>query len=254
MSDQVALTLTIALAAVAIVAGLFAVLTRRVVSTPAERTVHAVLHTASLAAQSLRAGLTAQSARGAAPHLRTLTGSDGVALYDAAAQPLALDPPGAPMWTPTISAACVRTAREAIDGRRRVMDRDQTPAVVAQPLLDDAGTVLGALVAVHATEPAPGMLGAIAEVTRYAAGQLQLAELDASRGEHHHVVGLEGQFLEGCQGMGTLDGWDDALHSGKLISRIDGLFVGHCQYLLAFGLCQIGVHGAYARIIKTCRN
>ncbi len=196
MSDAAALTLTIALAAVAVAGGLFAVLTRRVVSTPAERTVHAVLHTASLAAQSLRTGLTAEAARAAAPHLRTLTGSDGLAIYDAAAELLVLDPPGPELWTAPTSAACRQTARAAIAGRRRVMDRDQTPAVVAQPLLDDAGTVLGALVAVHTDEPAPGMLGAVGEVARYAAGQVQLAELDASRArlDRAEVLALRAQI------------------------------------------------------------
>ena len=82
MSGAVAIALAVALAAVVLIIGTLAVLTRRRVSTPAERAVHATLHTASLAARSLRRGLDADSARGAAPHLRGLTGTDGVALYD----------------------------------------------------------------------------------------------------------------------------------------------------------------------------
>jgi two-component system LytT family sensor kinase len=68
--------------------------------------------------------------------------------------------------------------------------------VVAQPLLHDDGTVLGAMVAVNVAEPAPGMLGAIGEVARYAAGQLQLAELDASRArlDRAEVLALRAQI------------------------------------------------------------
>lgn len=196
MADATALALTIALAAGALVLGLVAVLTRRVVTTPAERTVHAALHTASLAARSLRKGLDADSARGGAPHLRALTGSDGLVLYDSEAGLLAADPPGAPLWTPETTTACLRAARDSIDGRRRVLRRDRAPAVVGQPLLDDDGTVLGALVAVNTAEPAPGMLGAIGEVARYAANQLQLAELDASRArlDRAEVLALRAQI------------------------------------------------------------
>jgi len=196
MTDATAVVLTIALVSAAVVLGLIAVLTRRVVSTPTERTVHAALHTASLAARPLRKGLHADSARDAAPHLRALTGSDRLALYGPDADFLAADPPGGEIWTPTTRAECLRTAGESIDGGRRVLRREQSLVVVGQPLLDDDGTVLGALVAVNHAEPAPGMLGAISEVARYAASQLQLAELDASRArlDRAEVLALRAQI------------------------------------------------------------
>ncbi|TGD85658.1 sensor histidine kinase [Mycolicibacterium sp. CH28] len=196
MSGAVALALTVALAGVALIIGTVAVLTRRVVTTPAERTVHAALHTAAQAARSLRKGLDADSAAGAAPHLRGLTGSDGVALYGGDGTLLAFDPPEAPMWTPGALEICHHTARESIAGQRRVLARDQTPAVVAQPLLDDDGAVIGVLVVVTADEPSPGMLGAIGEVARYAASQLELAELDASRArlDRAEVLALRAQI------------------------------------------------------------
>ena len=196
MSDRVALMLTFALITMAVALGLVAVLTRRVVTTPEERTVHAALHTASMASRPLRRGLAADSAAEAAPHLRALTGSDGLALYDAEARLLVSDPSGAELWSPATAGVCLRTAQESIDGRRRVLRRDQTPAVVAQPLLHDDGTVLGAMVALHIAEPSPGMLGAIGEVARYAAGQLQLAELDASRArlDRAEVLALRAQI------------------------------------------------------------
>ena len=195
MSDGVALALTLALVSVALTLGLFTVLTRRVVTTPEERTVHAALHTASLAARPLRSGLDANSAQEAAPHLRALTGSDGLALYDTDGQPLVTDP-DSDIWTAATTAACRRAAQDSIDGRRRVLLRDQNPAIVAQPLLHDDGTVLGALVALTLTEPSPGTVGAFGEVARYAAGQLQLAELDASRArlDRAEVLALRAQI------------------------------------------------------------
>jgi two-component system LytT family sensor kinase len=195
MSDGVALALTLALASVAVALGLFTLLTRRVVTTPEERTVHAALHTASLAARPLRTGLDVDSAGEAAPHLRALTGSDGLALYDPDGRKLVTDP-DSELWTDATKDACGRAAQESIDGRRRVLLRDQIPAVVAQPLLHDDGTVLGALVALNLTEPSPGMVGAFGEVARYAAGQLQLAELDASRArlDRAEVLALRAQI------------------------------------------------------------
>ncbi len=196
MSGAVAIALAAALAAVALIIGVLAVLTRQRVSTPAERAVHATLHTASLAARSLRRGLDADSARGAAPHLRGLTGTDGVALYDGDGTMLAADPADDPLWSTATLAVCDHIAAESISGQRRVLARDQTPAVVAQPMLDDDGAVIGVLVAVNAGEPAPGMLGAIGEVARYAASQLELAELAASRArlDRAEVLALRAQI------------------------------------------------------------
>lgn len=195
MSGAVAIVLAVALAAVALIIGVLAVLTRQRVSTPAERAVHATLHTAALAARSLRRGLDADSAQSAAPHLRGLTGADGIALYDGEGTLLATDP-GGDLWAPRTMKVCQQTAVDSITGQRRVLARDQIPAVVAQPLLDDDGAAIGVLVAVYAAEPAPGMLGALGEVARYAASQLELAELAASRArlDRAEVLALRAQI------------------------------------------------------------
>jgi len=55
---------------------------RRDLGTPADRATFATLHTASLAAPALRAGLTPVSAERAVRHLRTLLGAPAVALTD----------------------------------------------------------------------------------------------------------------------------------------------------------------------------
>ncbi len=195
MSGQVALALAAAVA-LAAVAAVLIVRTRRVVATPTERAVHTALHTASLAAHALRRGLDTESAQTAAPFLRDLTGTGGVALFDSAGELLARDPVDDAIFTPEIADACASTARESVTAARRVLTNNGTTAVVAQPLLAEGGDVLGALVVVAVGNPGPGMLGAIGEVARYAASQLELAELDASRArlDRAEVLALRAQI------------------------------------------------------------
>ncbi|OCH81998.1 sensor histidine kinase [Gordonia sp. UCD-TK1] len=160
--------------------------TRRRVATPAERAVHLALHTASLAARSLRTGLSAESAREALPHLHSLTGAEAVALYDGEPSRLAHEPDGEAIWDDEMLGHADRAASSALGDLRRVLLTDpsgaESPvrALVAQPLLaDDVG--VGVLVVATTRRPGPGMLGAIAEVARYASSQIELADLDASR-------------------------------------------------------------------------
>ena len=195
MSGQltVALAATLLLAAVAAV---FVVRTRRVVATPTERAVHAALHTAWLAARALRRGLDTESAATAAPFLRDLTGTDGIALFDGGGQLLAADPQDKFIWRRSVADTAATAAAASIDGERRVLDDIDTTTVVAQPLLAEAGDVLGVLVVVTTGTPGPGMLGAIGEVARYAASQIELAELDASRArlDKAEVLALRAQI------------------------------------------------------------
>nr|WP_064572005.1 histidine kinase [Gordonia sp. LAM0048] len=160
--------------------------TRRRVTTPAERAVHLALHTASLAARSLRTGLSAESAREALPHLHTLTAAEAVALYDGEPSRLAHLPEGDDIWDDEMLAHADRAAASALGDLRRVLLTDpsgaESPvrALVAQPLVaEDVG--VGVLVVATTRRPGPGMLGAIAEVARYASSQIELADLDASR-------------------------------------------------------------------------
>ena len=195
MSGELAIALA-ALFLAAVAAAVIAVRTRRVVATPTERAVHAALHTASLAARALRHGLDTDSAQTAAPFLRSLTGTDGVALFDGDGRPLAQDPPEEPIWEPDVNDACEHAARDAISGQRRVLTHVKSSAVVAQPLLTENSDALGVLVVVTTRSPAPGMLGAVGEVARYAASQIELAELDASRArlDRAEVLALRAQI------------------------------------------------------------
>ena len=194
MSGELALLLAAVLIAAAVAAAVVAVRTRRVVTTPTERAVHTALHTASLAARALRQGLDTESAETAAPFLRGLTGTEGVALFAADGRVLAHDPPDG--WPDDVLAACTDAAEKSIDGRRRVLTHARVSVVVAQPLLAEGGDVLGVLVVVTDRFPAPGLLGAVGEVARYAASQVELAELDASRArlDRAEVLALRAQI------------------------------------------------------------
>lgn len=199
MSSELAIGAAALVAVIAVVAALVTVRTRRVVTTPTERAVHSTLHTASLAAQSLRTGLNAESATSAVPHLRSLTGTDGVALFDAEGKLLARDPVGAGIFDGDMAATCERAALDSIAGQRRVMTgrRWATEAsVVAQPVLADGIGVIAVMVVVTSRAPGPGMLAAVGEVARYVAGQLELAELDASRArlDRAEVMALRAQI------------------------------------------------------------
>ncbi|QZT61693.1 sensor histidine kinase [Mycolicibacterium austroafricanum] len=196
MSGELAIALTAALILLAVAAVVLAVRTRRVVATPTERAVHAALHTASLAARALRQGLNTDSAQTAAPFLRDLTGADGLALFDGDGAALAEDALDDALWDDDVRDACDDAARESISGQRRVMAHAGTSAVVAQPLLAESGDLLGVLVVVTTRSPGPGMLGAVGEVARYAASQIELAELDASRArlDRAEVLALRAQI------------------------------------------------------------
>ena len=190
------LTILLAMLAVAgLAAAAYVVRTRRVVATPTERAVHDALHTASLAAHALRQGLDLDPAREAAPHLRALTGAEGVALFDADGRLLVREPSDDPIWTSETCAESERATADSISGQRRVMSGG-LPVVIAQPLLADGAGVMGVLAVVTARAPGPGMLGAVGEVARYASSQLELAELDASRArlDRAEVLALRAQI------------------------------------------------------------
>ena len=179
----IALTLAVIAVLLVVVAVLaLRVRTRPTLTTPAERVVHATLHTASLAAVPLRRGLGADSAAEAAPHLRELTSADALGLADADGTLLAWTGPHEAL-TDTFAQAAVRAADE---GRRILikapdLDEPGVRALIVQPLLLENSASVGVMGVVTRIQPGPGMLSAITEVARYAGSQIELAELDASR-------------------------------------------------------------------------
>jgi two-component system LytT family sensor kinase len=172
----------------ALAAAVFAVVRlrgRRVIATATQRATYDVLHTAGLAAEPLRAGLTEATAAKATRHLRALVGAVGIAVADSHGV-LAFDGRGE-HHAPQVAAAATRaiaTGRSSVLGATEFTcgrtDCVVRGAVVA-PLADPDGTVSGALVALADSQPAPGLVQATLETGRWVAGQLALAELDSSR-------------------------------------------------------------------------
>ncbi|GGM00212.1 MULTISPECIES: sensor histidine kinase [Micromonospora] len=157
---------------------------RRGIVTATQRATYEVLHTAGLAAEPLRGGLTEAGAAKAVRHLRALVGATGLALTDRA-ELLALDGRGG-HHAPQLLAAALRTVaadRSTVLGEAELpCDRVDCPvrgAVLAP--LRAAGRVVGALVAVADGPPAPGLVQATLETAYWAGNQLALAELESSR-------------------------------------------------------------------------
>ncbi|GIM99110.1 sensor histidine kinase [Planomonospora venezuelensis] len=143
----------------------------------------ATLHVAAMAAPSLRAGLTPESARRAVRHLRTLLGTGAVALTG---------PGGVLAWDGAMECHrdhAAEHARAALaSGRPQVVAGESLacggagcPAggAVVVPLEVD-GRVVGALAAYDA-EVSAVLVRTVTEVARWVSGQLELAELDSSR-------------------------------------------------------------------------
>ncbi|MER7171638.1 histidine kinase [Streptomyces mesophilus] len=149
--------------------------------TPVERATFHTLHTASLAAPPLRAGLTEDTARKAAKRLRSLLGTEALCLTDRE-RVLAWDGPGHGHHNEPV----MRRVGELLDSGRSLSvhtecELPECPlrwAVVA-PLTGEDG-ILGALVAYGSRESAV-LVRAATEVARWVSVQLELAELDRSR-------------------------------------------------------------------------
>ncbi|MBJ7357556.1 histidine kinase [Nocardioides sp.] len=156
---------------------------RRHLGTDADRATFRTLHSASLASPALRAGLTADSAGKAIRHLRALLGTPALALTDTH-ELLAWDGTG-----DHHAGQVDRLARETVErGATRVVVRDDLPCdegscpvrtAVVTPLVADE-RIVGTL-QVFSPSHTAGLARAAEEVASWVSGQLDLAELDASR-------------------------------------------------------------------------
>jgi two-component system LytT family sensor kinase len=155
----------------------------RDLGTEADRATFRTLHTASLTTPALRAGLTVESAERAARHLRSLLGAPAVALTDAG---------GLLAWegrfghhagqTPALARQVLAGGATTVRSRADFRCEDQRCSlrqVVVTPLTVE-DRVVGTLQA-FAPSVSAGLLRAADEVARWVSGQLELAELDASR-------------------------------------------------------------------------
>ncbi len=150
---------------------------------PTDEATFLTLHIAAMAAPSLRAGLTRDSARKAVRHLRALLGTGAIAVTDSG---------GLLAWDG--EAGCHRDhapehARTVLaSARPRTVAEDElacdTPGCairggVVVPLTVD-GRVVGALAA-YDTVVSAALVRTVTEVGRWVSGQLELAEVDSSR-------------------------------------------------------------------------
>jgi two-component system, LytTR family, sensor kinase len=158
---------------------------RRGIATATQRATYDVLHTAGLAAEPLRAGLTESSAAKSVRHLRALVGAAGLALVDEN-DLVAIDGRGTHHRAQLVAAArkAMANDRSTVLGASELgcdrIDCAVRGAVVA-PLAGPDGTAYAALVAIAEDAPAPGLVQATLETARWIAAQLALAELDSSR-------------------------------------------------------------------------
>jgi two-component system, LytTR family, sensor kinase len=168
---------------VVLVVGVVYTRRHRDLGTSAHRATFDTLHLASLAAPSLREGMTGPGAERAARHLRVLLGTAAVALTDR---------------TRTLAAdgAAAHHAEHAVDHARSALDSGRTEvltgrdvtcrvpdcpvrAAVACPVVD-GDAVVGALVA-YGTGTSAMLVRAVEEVARWVSGQVELASADAQR-------------------------------------------------------------------------
>jgi two-component system LytT family sensor kinase len=154
---------------------------RRHLGTEADRTTFRTLHTASLTTPALRGGLTTATAEKAGRHLRSLLGAPAIALtdttdllaWDGRFQHHSAQTGDLARYVVTEGATAVRSTSPCGDptcGLRRVI---VTPLTVEE-------RVVGTL-QVFAGSASAGLVRAADEVARWVSGQLELAELDASR-------------------------------------------------------------------------
>ena len=158
---------------------------RREFASPLQKATFSTLHTVSLAAPTLREGLSAQSAAFALPYLRTLLETCGLTMTDNEGQVLAWDGES-DHHIPDVNALAmmvVSTGRQQV-ASHNAMDcgRNDCPArgLVVSPL-EIEGRIVGTLGALTEQPPGPVLLRATGQVARYVSSQLELAELDESR-------------------------------------------------------------------------
>ncbi|MGH3415559.1 MAG: histidine kinase [Actinocrinis sp.] len=180
--DSTAATIAVAgVLAIPVGAAIRAARRHHVYGTPTERAAYEAMHTVSLAAPALREGLSPESARKSARHLRRLLGTAAVTITDTD-RLLAWDGEG----DRHADDALVHAKNVVATGRVKLLDwvdcgSEECPirdAVIA-PLIVD-GEVVGTLAAYNATASV-ALTRAVCEVARWVSSQLELGQLDQSR-------------------------------------------------------------------------
>ncbi len=151
----------------------------------ADRAAFRALHNASLAGPPLREGLTVTSAERSVRHLRALLGTPAAGLADSSGL-LAWDGLGGhhrSQLPPTVKEVAEAGRTLIVDERILVCDDGgcQVRQAIVSPLVVE-DTLVGALV-VGTPHTTGALIRAAEEVANWVSGQLELAQLDASRNQ-----------------------------------------------------------------------
>ncbi len=150
--------------------------------TEGQMATYRTLHIASLAAPSLRSGLTEAGAQRSVKHLRSLLGVQALAITDRFTT-LAWDGVGEKNRDKAIQhaeAALDSGSAVVLSATQAREPSEMFRSAVAAPLTSD-DVVIGALVAYSDSTARPAMVRAVEEVAAFTSGQLDLAELDRTR-------------------------------------------------------------------------
>ena len=172
-----------------------AVQRHRLAGTPAERAAYAAMHAVALAGPPLRAGLTADSTRRAARHLRPLLGTAALAFHDRD-RILGWDGAGQHRHSPNsfeLSLGALNSGDLRVLGPDEVHCGSDSCALrhaVVAPIIppssiggirDDGGSTAIGTLAVYSPSTSVALVRAVGEVAYWVATQIELAELDRSR-------------------------------------------------------------------------
>ena len=68
--------------------------------------------------------------------------------------------------------------------------------------------------------------------------------------KHDQIVGLESQFLQGCDGVCTFDGRYDTLHASQFIATVDSLVVVDAEHFRTAFLRHVTMPGTNAGVVE----
>ena len=172
-----------------------AVQRHRLAGTSAERAAYAAMHAVALAGPPLRAGLTPDSTRRAARHLRPLLGTAALAFNDTE-RTLTWDGAGQHRHSQDsyeLSTGALKSGSVSVLGPEDVhcgsdscVIRHAVVAPIIPPssiggIRDDGGSTAIGTLSVYSSSTSVALVRAVGEVAYWVATQIELAELDRSR-------------------------------------------------------------------------
>lgn len=155
---------------------------RRHFMTSGQAATFEVLHTANLAAPALRTGFTSSALEKAAPHLRALVGTPGLAVSSLSEiLCFAGEPRHHANGAMRFAATTLSSGRSHVE-RVNCSDENCPIRVAVSVPVEVRGEVVGALLC-FSNDGGPGLIRAMTEVSAWIRSQIELAELDQNRAQ-----------------------------------------------------------------------